>query len=820
MITAFRRRRPASLPAVTVAATVAAAGWTRRLASSSAPAALAAAASSTLLRQPTRRNLLPLPPTHAAASFVEARLAFLATPSLPGHFYSSVPQPASSSVVNNASPPPPSTQKLDHKEKDKDKDLLLKQETPVEKAIREVKEELQLEQKKLSEGVAPASSPAATPVERGDAVPSATAAPQAQPKSEKPAITALSKEQAQSAVASVAPEPSRSVTPAAEPIVAVKAVPKPGLLARIRDEALHYWDGLKLLGAETSISTRLIFKLLRSGTLSRRENRQLRRTVSDLLRLVPFVIIVVVPFLELALPFLLYLFPNMLPSTFESKSQQEAKKQKLLKVRLEMAKFLQETVSEVSVSGSSKAQNAKEFSEFFSNYRDSGLQAPTDDVLRVAKKFGNELTLNNLSRPQLISIARYMNLSAFGTDAYLRRQIDAQLELIKADDIQILREGVESLTLTEVQQACQARGIRTVGVSPARLRSDLSQWLELHVRMNVPSVILILSRAFVISDRIPSTEEEALKGSAGALQATLSSLPEEVVSEASLHVAEVAGTATHQQRLSVLKQQEELIKDELAEEQKPAAVAATESVSAKGVEATPSLSEASAVKETAEEDDEPISEEQLKELGEAIKTIASEAAVADVKEQLSELKEDVEEYKEDLQELEQLTKKPPSRAALSVSDRVTRMIDRIEAELAAQDAKSRASAATSATAGGAAAAAGGSQTAGPSATAATDGAALKPDADGRVPVEALEEALRFLRDHPKDERVLRVVRRLDTDGDGLVSIGEILAVCDAAALAAAPDVPPPPPPSKAAAAPAPAASALPKDPPAPPAPQQ
>ena len=33
-------------------------------------------------------------------------------------------------------------------------------------------------------------------------------------------------------------------------------------------------------------------------------------------RLVPFIIILVVPFLEFALPVLLKLFPNMLPSTF------------------------------------------------------------------------------------------------------------------------------------------------------------------------------------------------------------------------------------------------------------------------------------------------------------------------------------------------------------------------------------------------------------------------------------------------------------------------------------------------------------------------
>ena len=57
----------------------------------------------------------------------------------------------------------------------------------------------------------------------------------------------------------------------------------------------------------------------------------------------------------------------MLPSTFESKYQEEEKKRKLLKVRLEVAKFLQDTVSEMAVTGSSKGSTAgaKEFVEFF-----------------------------------------------------------------------------------------------------------------------------------------------------------------------------------------------------------------------------------------------------------------------------------------------------------------------------------------------------------------------------------------------------------------------------------------------------------------------
>ena len=147
---------------------------------------------------------------------------------------------------------------------------------------------------------------------------------------------------------------------------------KKPLWDRVKEEAVHYWHGSKLLYSETVISSRLLRKLLKGNQLSRREYRQLRRTTGDLLRLVPFIIILVIPFLEFALPVLLRFFPNMLPSTFESTFQEEEKKKNLLKVRIKMAKFLQETVGEVALSGTSKADAAKEFSEFFSKVQGLG----------------------------------------------------------------------------------------------------------------------------------------------------------------------------------------------------------------------------------------------------------------------------------------------------------------------------------------------------------------------------------------------------------------------------------------------------------------
>lgn len=73
----------------------------------------------------------------------------------------------------------------------------------------------------------------------------------------------------------------------------------------------------------------------------RRERRQLTRTTADVFRMVPMLVILAIPFMELLLPVALKLFPNMLPSTFEDKLKKEEELKKRVGVKLEVARFLQ-----------------------------------------------------------------------------------------------------------------------------------------------------------------------------------------------------------------------------------------------------------------------------------------------------------------------------------------------------------------------------------------------------------------------------------------------------------------------------------------------
>ncbi|KAK4550160.1 hypothetical protein LTR36_003127 [Oleoguttula mirabilis] len=327
---------------------------------------------------------------------------------------------------------------------------------------------------------------------------------------------------------------------------------------RVMHEVHHYWDGTKLLASEVRISSRLALKMAAGYELTRREHRQLHRTVQDLGRLVPFSVFVIVPFAELLLPVALKLFPNMLPSTYEGAKSKETKATTLRASRKEVSKFLRSTLTESGLPISAATTQKEEFTEFFRKLRATGETPSKADIIKVCKLFKDDLTLDNLSRPQLVGICRYMNLNTFGTDTMLRYQVRHRMRQIKRDDKAIAFEGVESLSVPELQTASAARGLRTHGVSPGRLRDDLQLWLDLRLKYGVPSTLLVLSNAFMYAQG-KETEFDSLLD---ALQAVLSSIPEELFHEIELEVHTAEGAATNRQRLEVLKEQQELIQEE------------------------------------------------------------------------------------------------------------------------------------------------------------------------------------------------------------------------------------------------------------------
>lgn len=214
----------------------------------------------------------------------------------------------------------------------------------------------------------------------------------------------------------------------------VTPVKKP-LKERIWHEILHYYHGFRLLFIDINISRKLLWRILNGKTLSRREHRLLVRTVGDLFRLVPFSVFIIVPFMELLLPLAIKLFPGMLPSTFQTATERDDKLKQSLKVRLEMAKFLQTTLDDMSVQSKDKNNDAaKEFTEFFKKIRSSGEAPSNEEIIKFSTLFEDEITLDSLSRQQLTALCRVLDINPMGTTNLLRFQIRMRLRNLAADD--------------------------------------------------------------------------------------------------------------------------------------------------------------------------------------------------------------------------------------------------------------------------------------------------------------------------------------------------------------------------------------------------
>jgi LETM1 and EF-hand domain-containing protein 1 len=361
------------------------------------------------------------------------------------------------------------------------------------------------------------------------------------------------------------------------------------LWEKVKKEAHHYWDGTKLLAAEVKISWRLALKMAGGYELSRRENRQLRRTVKDLARLVPFSVFIIVPLGEAFLPLALRLFPNMLPSTYEAQKSKDKKASVLRATRTEVSSLLRQTLSTTGLPLSRDAAQKEEFVDFFRKLRRD--EKPTDaDVIRVCKIFRDDLTLDNLSRPQLASLTKYMSLSTLVpetlvTDNMRRYQIRHRMRQIKRDDRAISIESVDSLTVSELRSACASRGFLTHGVSPARMRALLQTWLDLRLHEGVPSTLLMLANAYMygrFADESAAAAATSASSAEGveavdvsdidshsvmdALVSVLRQIPAELYHEIELQILDAEGAATNEQRLEVLKEQEKLIESETTDE--------------------------------------------------------------------------------------------------------------------------------------------------------------------------------------------------------------------------------------------------------------
>ncbi|XP_055691371.1 mitochondrial proton/calcium exchanger protein [Lutzomyia longipalpis] len=464
-----------------------------------------------------------------------------------------------------------------------------------------------------------------------------------------------------------------------------KAVVKKSIGQRVWAEILHYYHGFRLLGIDMRVSCKLLWKILNGEKLTRREYQLLIRTTSDLFRLVPFSVFIIVPFMELLLPVFIKFFPGMLPSTFQTAKDRDDKLKQNLKVKLEMAKFLQRTLDEMSVQHKEhRSEAAKDFSMFVAKTREAGEPPAPEEIMKFSKLFADEITLDSLSRQQLMAICRVLEVGTIGTNAFLRFQLRMKLRTLAVDDRMIQKEGVDALNYAELQAACRSRGMRAYGMSEERLKQQLVEWIDLSLNEKVPPSLLLLSRAMMLPEHIPTSDK---------LKATISVLPEQVVAQTKAAIGEREGKIDNRTKLEIIKEEVRKIKEEKDEETETAAqVEASKKDAEELIDKAQTIilesamavdKEVATVLDKAAEKPAEISSKDLEVLTDALGEISKDKKVLLVeKEQIKDLKEEIADYAEDVKELNAVVKPTDkiheSTAAKLLHKRVNKMIGKLD----------------------------------------------------------------------------------------------------------------------------------------------
>ena len=413
--------------------------------------------------------------------------------------------------------------------------------------------------------------------------------------------------------------------------------------------------------------------------------------------------------------------------------------------------------------------------------RSTGEQPSTDDIVKVAGLFEDDLTLDNLSRPQLVSMCRYMNINAFGTDNFLRYTIRNRLQQLGRDDKLIDSEGVDALSPAEIAHACVSRGIRTSNTAPERQKAELAQWIDLHLHRNLSGVLLILSKAFAFTERPDGTTDHLT-----SLKDTLSSLPDTLLNEAELKVSD---EQAFKQRLEVLQQQEELIEDEAEQEQeeeeartarKQAEQEEKERVAAQQAEEEEGLKEREKVehergqaaemlpdaqaelakeKEAIDIKDVKMTNEQLSELGEALFILSAKSSVVREREDLAKLMEESQSTFKELsdknsasgdqkgEEGEARLEVEPKKVS-SLEKRIQKMLETIDEQLEAYDKE------------------------------VSDKLNKFECPDGKISINNLRTAFEQINHRPDDNIITALIDKLDVDHDGYVPLEDVTSLAE------------------------------------------
>ncbi|KAF8927797.1 LETM1-like protein-domain-containing protein [Dissophora ornata] len=287
------------------------------------------------------------------------------------------------------------------------------------------------------------------------------------------------------AAGSVAPEDIASIPSAPAPPPATGVVGKAkDFFRKGKEIVVQCKDGVKMLW----VNKRIVKELKRSQKeeghqLTRREFQLIHKTDIDIKRMIPFGLIFVLA--TEYIPLIIIFAPQLIPSTCVAPSQLEGRRKKIHEKRSVMTEKLIRL-------------NRREINkEALANY---------NSFITIAKKYGEGFDNQMIDREHLSSFCKFMGLNGFGPKFILSKRLNKHMSYLKQDDVLLQKDGIDSLTFSELQLANEERGMRSLEVSKDHLEKSLAYWLKLSLSKDttVPPALLVFSRMFLLHSTFKS----------------------------------------------------------------------------------------------------------------------------------------------------------------------------------------------------------------------------------------------------------------------------------------------------------------------------
>lgn len=280
----------------------------------------------------------------------------------------------------------------------------------------------------------------------------------------------------------------------------------------VKRETKKAVQGCKILWHDGKFLARKKYAIvMHEEQYSLKEKKLMAKTSVDLVKMIPFSFFIVVPFSEIFLPPSLYLFPNMIPSTFLSKSKIEARMAEVMGQRPQAADVIHAYMLERSKTF--KDNNATLATFLRADPQEITLKSlePYIDVFRT------ELSFAKMSNEQLMSTCAFLGIQPWTGFKTFERAIMVPLSLVfglvkikfprqynpkmfpfkqiyrnfvylqltkylrkmREEDTVILKEDLNKIEPELLRLVCYERGIDIENSTDAELKDQLNDWLRM-----------------------------------------------------------------------------------------------------------------------------------------------------------------------------------------------------------------------------------------------------------------------------------------------------------------------------------------------------